>query len=632
MQDFDEQSTLKSRTRTQKRPNKHQNWIPASRSLVQNAVEDSDSQEMSQSDCTVDKAKTPAAILKRGHMDETFLDELNKLKQLQDPEYQKQVKAEYLTTLIGRKYPYLRCRLSEYFCKKFTENSAKIHRNMRTSKVSSITCQVPSDIDELCEKVMDPENYKFTTDKLITDVIPEMEVDKDNFDRMMSQYEFFMTFKYLFPMRPFTPIEMYISLNSQELKVNPLLNHIFSSFVKRWDKYVQSKGKNKTISFYHQMRPEQAELAWFNIFMIYADESCAKTFKLNYLPASCLELCENENASMFDFYSKLTFKDKLDVLDALIENIYDESRSFGEACFQLHCSKIAKKMMISSFNIYKAECNLLTIESEGSQLQLDEELKNDPTKKEKVNDCLTDIKDCARIGFEKDFVGSKLGTAKKILGYKSVEFFGFIHDPRRVYLRCNTFDDEYEWKYSLSIRSLVESINGFINPELKNTLNNFEMYSFVYRKFSKKHSYQDYLDEFKNEANKTKPRSRFKILLPLATPDTSRQAEDLCILKVLNDMKSLLKDYFNLGRKSYRDKEVVASINLQFENILSPEFKMDSKESLKEVDNLLLDLSRPVAFDVGCLRTWRKGKELLFRCLCVETKMLELIDKHKIDQ
>lgn len=118
-------------------------------------------------------------------------------------------------------------------------------------------------------------------------------------------------------------------------------------------------------------------------------------------------------------------------------------------------------------NIYKADYSVLAIENEESQLHFDEELKQNPTREEKAKDCLKDIKDSVRNGFEKYFVGSKLGTAKKIFGYKSVEFFGFIHDPRRFYLRCNTLDDEYEWKYSLNLRSLIESINGFIDPELK---------------------------------------------------------------------------------------------------------------------------------------------------------------------
>ena len=65
-------------------------------------------------------------------------------------------------------------------------------------------------------------------------IIPSLTVKNDEFDRMMSQYDFLMTYRGILCLKSFSPIEMYLSLEDSKIRENRVANSIFSCLLKRW--------------------------------------------------------------------------------------------------------------------------------------------------------------------------------------------------------------------------------------------------------------------------------------------------------------------------------------------------------------------------------------------------------------
>ena len=93
----------------------------------------------------------------------------------------------------------------------------------------------------------------------------------------------------------------------------------------------------------------------------------------------------------------------------------------------------------------------------------------------------------------------KLGILENVHHYKKVYYSVYPTDPRRIYCRCITFDNEVEWKWITELKVFNECISGYSLPEFKNSLNFHLRYYKKKLSKSKVKVYSDYINSYKSK-------------------------------------------------------------------------------------------------------------------------------------
>lgn len=126
------------------------------------------------------------------------------------------------------------------------------------------------DLDSKITFILDKEVQNPFDEDICKYLIPksELKVSLDEFDRMMSQWDFIMSFPEILKIKPLTPAEMYISLINENPTENLTHWKIFVAFLLRFIFYSQWGLKNPLVATFKQMKLEDQCLAWLEILKL----------------------------------------------------------------------------------------------------------------------------------------------------------------------------------------------------------------------------------------------------------------------------------------------------------------------------------------------------------------------------
>ena len=180
-------------------------------------------------------------------------------------------------------------KLPNYFTQKFIEKFHFDDEKLQPFTVYDINDQIstlggdwsssktglhiPEDLDYKITKVLEGEAYPVYDEELYLDLIPQSELDvkhisAEQFDRMMSHWDFFMTFSELLSTPPLTAFEFYISLADDKFGINQATNQIFTALTERFCKSNNWQSRDERVSTFRHLSTEEMEQSWIMILKI----------------------------------------------------------------------------------------------------------------------------------------------------------------------------------------------------------------------------------------------------------------------------------------------------------------------------------------------------------------------------
>lgn len=217
-----------------------------------------------------DEGMNPAKILESGHKSEKYNKLVKEISLYKDEDFIYIKRQHMLKDLLLQKYPYLERKLSTYFDMKFVDKMHLDDGSYKHWSVYDVSLEIPHEIDSKVTLILNQFQMDAYDHNLYFELVPqdELNVHWDEFDRMMSQWDFIMTFQQCLNIDTLTPFEMYIAMSSQEVKENPVFNKIILAFLDRFITYSQWYSKNNVVQSFRNMSPSNRQKCWISIMKL----------------------------------------------------------------------------------------------------------------------------------------------------------------------------------------------------------------------------------------------------------------------------------------------------------------------------------------------------------------------------